>query len=227
MNDKITPSLNQPPAQTPAASAEGLSRRRLVRAGLASAPVLAALQSNSVLAGGRSGGNCIRPSAFSSLTMAMEKGHASRAPRGAEGAKCKSPSDWKRQMPAGWADVKFIGGPGKSEKNKVGTGHGNRTPFVRPPALAGNFGRGAVSRDDLTLRDILESTSQEDDAVLARYVTAAFLSLKAGGGWLTEGEIKAIWENRGVWTTGTGESWTRDKTIKFFESVFSSLSYSG
>ena len=46
------------------APASGLSRRHLVRAGLSAAPVLAALKSNTVLAGDHT---CIKPSTFSSL----------------------------------------------------------------------------------------------------------------------------------------------------------------
>ena len=50
----------------PAQKMEGISRRQLVRAGLSVAPVVAALKSNTVLAGGARG-NGVTASAFASL----------------------------------------------------------------------------------------------------------------------------------------------------------------
>lgn len=51
-------------------AADGVSRRRLLRAGLAVAPVAAALHSTPVLATG--GGSCIRPSSYASLNRGAD-----------------------------------------------------------------------------------------------------------------------------------------------------------
>ena len=91
MNDKITPPINAPEPTAPA-KAGGLSRRNLVRAGLTAAPVLAAMHSNTVLAGGGDH-SCVRPSSFSSLIRANMTVSSGRNIR--SDYQCKSHGYWK------------------------------------------------------------------------------------------------------------------------------------
>ena len=94
MNEKTTPTSNLPEsAATPAA---GLNRRRLVRAGLTAAPVMAALHSNTVLAGG-SGHSCVRPSSFSSLTAVFMP----------SGTKMRVRTNSSHGMPLTWLTITY------------------------------------------------------------------------------------------------------------------------
>src|SRR5690606_18033846 len=79
-------------AQASRPAAPGLSRRHLVRAGLSAAPVMAALKSNTVLAGDHS---CIKPSTFSSLRAAqMKVSHRRELKTDYE---CQSHGYWKKR----------------------------------------------------------------------------------------------------------------------------------
>jgi hypothetical protein len=245
MTDKKTElmSPNDTPAATPDA---GLSRRRLVRAGLSAAPVMAALQSNSVLAGGGSGGNCLRPSTFSSLYIGGPKALLSRDPRTGISGVCKSPKDWHHGLPNRYHKVMFLasgtlphdnkGDNGKDDKkdkkddkkdrdnNGNGGGQSNwntgegriKTPFTTKPLSS----LGNIQYEHATLLDVLKSDAHDDIAKLARYVTAAYLSNLNHEDWLQMREISAIWNGQGDWVTINGETWTLSKTLAFFEMVY-------
>lgn len=241
MTDKKTDLMG--PNDKPAAIPDtGLSRRRLVRAGLAAAPVMAALQSNSVLAGGGSGGNCLRPSTFSSLYIGGPKALLSRDPRAGIGGVCKTPRHWSNGVPHHYRNVMFLatgtlprdnkGGNGKDDKkdkkdhgnNGNGGGQGNwntgesriKTPFTtNPSSLLGN-----MQYEHATLLDVLKSDADDNIAKLARYVTAAYLSHVTHEDWLQMREISAIWNGQGDWVTINGETWTLRKTLAFFEMVY-------
>jgi len=198
MNDKSTPSTNQ----TPAKASNGLSRRRLVRAGLASAPVLAALKSNSVLAGG-SEHTCIRPSSFSSLKLAemtVSKGRVIR-----DDFECKSHGYWKNHngnLTSTFKQTLFL--------------DSSVTGFIENPG-------GAFTGK--TLHDVLDMGGNRNNKALARHVVAAFLSAKSVGNdservLLTVSQCQAIWNGQGNWSPFAGANWTLVDTMNYFDKVF-------
>lgn len=190
---------------TPASSApsqagdRGLSRRRLVRAGLAATPVMAALKSNTVLAGEHS---CIRPSSFSSLTAAHMK--LSRGREINANYQCQSHGYWKNHengLPAGFKSQLF---------------------------LASGLGFTANPQNrytKLSFQDVLELPGHVPGAALARHVAAAYLSAASvqddpGRVLLTRSQCNAIWNGQGFWSPFAGANWTPDQTMHYFETVF-------
>jgi hypothetical protein len=177
----------------------GLSRRRLVRAGLAATPVLAALKSNTVLAGEHS---CIRPSSFSSLTAAHMK--LSRGREINASYQCQGQDYWKSSeagLPTGFKNELF---------------------------LADGFGFLANPQNrytKLTLQQVLELNGNAHQAALARHVVAAFLSAVSvqddpGRVLLTRSQLNAIWNGQGHWSPFAGAIWSPDQTMHYFETVF-------
>lgn len=198
MNDKTTPSTNQTPAQ----ASSGLSRRRLVRAGLASAPVLAALKSNTVLAGGGDH-TCIRPSSFSSLKLAemtVSKGRVIR-----DDFECKSHGYWKNHngnLTSTFKQTLFL--------------DSSVTGFIENPG-------GAFTGK--TLQNVLDMGGNRNNTALARHVVAAFLSAKSVGNdservLLTVSQCQAIWNGQGNWSPFAGANWTLVETMNYFDKVF-------
>ncbi|MDO9505013.1 hypothetical protein [Hydrogenophaga sp.] len=204
MNDKTTPPSN--PAETVVSAAAGLTRRRLVRAGLTAAPVMAALQSNTVLAGGSKGfgHGCIRPSTFSSLKAANWTISQGRDIKG--NFVCRPYSHWKNNFPHKFKNVYFL-----SEVTKC-----NRDP--RPYDNRKTYKK-------LKMRDVFELRDDDTDARLARYVLAAFLSADAAGAgsdnvWLTKRQCHEIWNGRGNWKPFAGATWDLNQTMNYFEVIF-------
>ena len=198
MNDNTTPPSNP---QQAAASATGLSRRRLVRAGLAAAPVMAALHSNTVLAGGGDH-SCIRPSSFSSLKLAQMTVSRGRVVR--DDFECKSHGYWKNNngnLRDGYKQTKFIS---------------SDTGFSTNPGGAFN---------GKTLQQVLDMRGNENNTALARHVVAAFLSAKSAGNdfdrvLLSVAQCQAIWNGQGNWSPFAGTNWTLDQTMEYFKKVF-------
>lgn len=203
MNETERP--NPTTSDDPAAH-HGLSRRRLVRAGLSAAPVMAVLKSNTVLAGG-SGHSCVRPSSFSSLTasdMQLSRGRIIK-----DDYSCASHGFWKNNKSKDWWDYKtktpFLGG---------------ETGFTTSPNS---------SFSKLTLQAALELKGNQDSEALARHVTAAFLSAVAVGNdpdrvMLSKSQCAQIWNGQGFWSPFAGAHWTYDDTMNYFEAVYGWLS---
>lgn len=203
MNDKNTPS-NSPP-QTDETAA-GLTRRRLVRAGLTAAPVMAALHSNTVLAGGDH--SCIRPSSFSSLKAAFARGN--RLSRGREmrdDFECKSHGYWKN-------------------KNGNLTSNFKNRSFLSsaesPTGFTANPGEAFTGK---SLQQVLDMTGNANNKALARHVVAAYLSAISVGNdpdrvLLTVSQCAAIWNGQGNWAPFSGANWTLQDTMDYFEMVF-------
>lgn len=198
MTEPQAPQKSAVPPQASAADA-GLSRRRLVRAGLAATPVLAALKSNTVLAGDHS---CIRPSSFSSLTAAQMK--LSRGREMQADYRCHSHGYWKSSdagLPPG---------------------------FKNQPFLASGLGFTANPQQkysSLTFQQVLELKGNGHNAALARHVVAAYLSAVSvqddpGLVLLTRNQCNEIWNGQGVWTPFAGATWTLDQTLGYFDTVF-------
>lgn len=202
LSHAMNKSTHQAPATPPAATASsdaGLSRRRLVRAGLAATPVLAALKSNTVLAGEHS---CIRPSSFSSLTAAHMK--ISRGREINASYQCQGQDHWKTSeagLPPGFKNERF---------------------------LTGGFGFVANPHNrytTLTLQQVLDLNGNAHEAALARHVVAAFLSAVSvqddpGRVLLTRSQLNAIWNGQGHWSPFAGAVWTPEQTLHYFETVF-------
>lgn len=177
----------------------GVSRRRLMRAGMAAAPVLAALKSNTVLAGGNS---CVRPSAFSSLTAAHMKVSRGRVIQ--KDFACAPPEHWRhsdRGLPP-----KF-----KAE-----------TPFI---SSATGFSANRQHYQKMSLQQVLESSGTQNHEKLARYVTAAFLSAMSVGNTpsfvlLSRRQCQEIWNRQGHWSPFAGANWTMPQTLAYFEKIF-------
>ena len=191
------PSTEQPVAKPASAAAAGIARRRLLRAGLAAAPVVAALKSNTVLAGGN---GCVRPSAFASMA------HPNWALSGrtiSNNYACASPDDWKSSkvdLPKQFKQSDFISA---------------ETGFVT------NTGGKYTQK---SLQQVLAMNPTSDDEKLARYVTAALLSAASVGNnpgrvLLTTGQCREIWNRQGSWEPFGGANWTMTQTLHYFETV--------
>lgn len=185
------------PSQQPAS---GVSRRRLVRAGLSAAPVMAALKSNSVLAGDHT---CIRPSSFSSLAAAHMKVSQGRAIK--TDYECKSHGYWKNSD-AGLA-TKF-----KETTKFIST----TTGFTRDP---GNV------YAKMSIQEVLDQGGNRNNAALARHVAAAFLTATAFNNdstrvLLTKSQCRAIWNGQGVWSPFAGTTWTLSQTMAYFDMIY-------
>lgn len=187
-------------SQSTPSSSSGVSRRRLVRAGLSAAPVMAALKSNSVLAGDHT---CIRPSSFSSLSAAQMKVSQGRAIK--TDFECKSHGYWKNNN-AGLATnfketTKFLS---------------TSTGFTQDP---GNV------YSKLTIQQVLDQGGNRNNAALARHVAAAFLTATAFNNdstrvLLTKTQCRAIWNGQGVWSPFAGTTWTLAQTLAYFDAIY-------
>ena len=200
MNDKITPPIDAPEPTAPAKAA-GLNRRRLVGAGLTAAPVLAALHSNTVLAG-VGDHSCIRPSSFSSFILANMKVSSGRHIR--DDYECKSHGYWKNNdgnLTATYKQTKFLS---------------PQTGFSANPG-------GAFTNK--TLQDVLDMGGNANTTALARHVVAAFLSAISVGDdpnrvLLSVAQCRAIWNGGGFWSPFAGANWTLTDTLNYFNKVF-------
>jgi hypothetical protein len=196
----LNPHTPADPGRSAGASAPGVSRRRLVRAGLSAAPVMAALKSNTVLAGDHS---CIKPSTFSSLRAAQMQVSARRELK--TDYECQSHGYWKNRdtgLPSGYkTSTLFI---------SVDTG------FTANPS---NLYTGK------TLQQVLEMGGNQGNAALARHVVAAFLTAQAYKDdptrvMLTTSQCRTIWNSGGQWSPFAGASWTLNDTMGYFETVY-------
>lgn len=216
MNDRNT--LPPESNETAGASSEaaGVSRRRLINAGLSAAPVLAALHSETVLAGG--GGSqgvtgCVRPSTFSSLKAANWK--VSRNTSIPKNLVCTPPKNWKGNVSSKFKNTLFL------DKNKLVTG------FTRKPAGTVTVGRDKKGYDQLTFTDVFNVADSSNDAQLARCVAAAFLSADGASFdrvWLTKDQCKQIWNGNGNWTPFGTTRWTLADTLAYFKVIFNTSS---
>jgi hypothetical protein len=191
------PRTTEPAAAPVGAAAAGVARRRLLRAGLAAAPVMAALKSNTVLAGGN---GCVRPSAFASMAN----------PNWALSGRtinndyvCASPDHWKSSK------------AGLPKKFKKADFISEDTGFVTNPG-------GRYTKK--SLQQVLNMNPSSDEEKLARYVTAALLSAASvsndpGRVLLTAFQCREIWNEQGNWSPFGGADWTMKKTLHYFETV--------
>lgn len=178
----------------------GLSRRQLVRAGLSAAPVMAALKSNTVLAGDHS---CVKPSTFSSLRAAHMKVSVQREIK--TDYECRSHGYWKRH------DV----GLEKNYKSKTKF-ISHETGFVTNPGSAFT---------NKSLQQVLDMGGNQYNTALARHVVAAYLTAVAHRDdpyavMLTRAQCRQIWNGQGVWQPFAGATWTLSQTMAYFDTVY-------
>lgn len=178
----------------------GVSRRQLVRAGLSAAPVVAALKSNTVLAGTGGGavGNAIAPSAFASLQA--NQGRVSQSSR---------KTNYEVRTPAQW--LSSLSEKRKKEKVKKTCGI--------DPTLGGKFGPG------VDLETVLTNQDRDSVGTLACYVVASSLTAQQFADnrdvlALTTAQCKAIWRGQGVWKPFAGAQWGYAQTIAYFETIY-------
>jgi hypothetical protein len=181
-------------------------RRRLMRAGLAAAPVLMALKSRSVLAADI----CIKPSAFASHQANTTVSHA------VEIFTCFSHGYWKNQAfpaPYGNKDASwFLDVPRGAPSGSVSAG------------FSGNPG-GAFSGK--TLQQILNLGGSGYEA-LARHTVATFLTAVQYGDnpqtvLLTQAQCRTLWMNLtggGTWSPFTGADWNLQQTLDYFAYIY-------
>lgn len=188
------------------------SRRRLMRAGLAAAPVVMTLKSRSVLA--TTDHQCIKPSAFSSLRAAHMQ--LSRAPR--NDYTCYSHGYWKtHDHPPPYTNKAasyFIAPP-------------NGTPSGANVAIAGFAPAYGDIKKGTTLQQVLDMGNGGYYA-LARHLVGTFLTAVANGDnlslvLLTTGDCRLIWSTLvggGRWSPFTGANWDLNDTLAYFDYVY-------
>lgn len=186
----------------------GLARRRLIRAGLAAAPVMFGLTSQSALANDI----CIKPSAFSSLKAANMK--LSHKPN--QGWTCFSHGYWKNQAhPAPYSD-------------KLKSYFLTPIPSGAPSGAvtAGFSANPANAYMGMTLQQVLELNGNATQTqAFARHVVGTFLTAVANGDdptkvLLTTWQCKQIWDNQGNWSPVAGQTWTMANWLEYFDYVY-------
>ena len=200
---KETETTSTTSGAVPDGHAHGVSRRQIVRAGLSAAPVVAALKSNTVLAGAVGGGqgNGVTTSAFASLQA--NQGRVSNA-RYKTDCIVRTPAEWKLKQ-------------SEFKKKKF-----HECGFVANPE--GRFGRR------VSLGDVLGYEGHDRDTVLARYVVASYLTALEFHDdrdvlALSTSQCNAIWSGRGNWSPFAGVQWDYAQTIAYFETIYSARRY--
>ena len=206
-NKSVPPPSEGPNTDHRPVDAEGMSRRRLVRAGLSAAPVVLALKSNSVLASG--GHICVKPSTFASLGgAAINRPNASQAPRINRGYTCYSHGYWKNNS-AGLDPSNF-----KTITNFISA----TTGFQANPG-------GAFTGK--TLQQVLEMGGNANNTALARHLTAAYLTARVypGSALLSVGECQQIWNSpNNSWSPVPGDNtWNTQKWMDYFNFVLDGI----
>lgn len=188
--------------------AEGVSRRRLIRAGLSAAPVVAVLKSNSVLAGG-TGTQCVKPSAFASLKNANF--NHSRWDENNMNCSCVRPQDWCTR------DYSC-----KHQKLSEHKLHNKDRVHIK--CWSNSL---LIDNPDLTFHEVFGRNDLAGDKDFARHVAACYANAVQFGDSnspLSKGECLAIWRTAGDgWTPASGgKSWSRADTDRFFRILFPS-----
>jgi hypothetical protein len=182
------------------------SRRKLVRAGLAAAPVVAAFKTNMVLATPRGTNVTVRASAHASLVTTG----GSVAPNAQTTGLFIPMSECEREQ--GCDDLLF--GPSIYNRGtKVGCGF-DRTPS---PDIARK-----------TLKQVFKIDPRSDMERLAQYLAAGYLSAKRYGmeSYISEKRCKEIWRQYGEWEPTAGVLWGMPQTLDYFKRVYSGTGFS-
>jgi hypothetical protein len=214
-NSEIQGPVNiQSPVAASSPADAGLARRKLIRAGLAGAPVLLGLKSQSALATGSTRGEHCKPSVWSSLKGA--KGCRSSHVVDTGPVNCNHHTYWAGsthsdcgkkfhhhatlpKVPFGGSDCNTTGKPVPSLKE----------------VCRGYYGSNTGDR---------VANDSNDKGKLAKHCAAMYLNVTVDRKCpITEQDIHNIWngcKDGGTWTPGHGGSaWTRTDCIEYFEYV--------
>lgn len=182
------------------------SRRKLVRAGLAAAPVVAAFKSNMVLAGTGGTNVTVRASSFASFSTTG----GSVAPNAQTTGSFIPMKECETQQ--GCDDLLF--GPTiYGRHTKPGCG------FEITPS------RTIAAK---TLRQVFKMDARSNTERLAQYVAAGYLSAQRYGSnsYISEKRCKEIWRQGGEWEPTAGVTWGMRQTLEYFDNVYSGTGFS-
>ena len=207
-----------------AAVSAGIARRKLIRAGLAAAPVMLALKSQSALAGGT--GQHLNCSVWASLSAAKGcmKSHAP-APK----STCDGYDKWKSKDTRSFPKCGYkFHNDGKSTTQNV--------PFDGNEFRDSN-GYSYSYHDLKMVCGGLDSKGKSftgglnaEKQLLAKHCAAMVLNCSVGNSPLTETQVKSIWnscKDGGTWTLPGGGTWTRTQCNDYFNYVCQGIEPSG
>jgi len=202
MSDKFEE--DAPSSTVVIAVSTGIARRKLIRAGLAAAPVMLALKSQSALATGT--GHCM-PSVWASF-KASPRTCLSHGVNVAGGT-CNSHVYWKNQT----TYPGFCGDPTQTRFHS--TSGKTCPPFAQTT--------GSTFKNK-SLKEICNLTGTDATTKLARHCTAMFLNYKSNSGSpIDTNTCQTIWMNcssGGTYTPVTGaKPWTIDQCNDYFDFV--------
>ena len=182
------------------------SRRKLVRAGLAAAPVVAAFKTNMVLATPRAGNVTVMASSFASVTTTG----GSVAPNAQTTGLFLPMSECEKHPDCN--DLLF-GRTGCDRSHRRGCGF----EMMPSPRIAKK-----------TLKQVFKMNERSDMKRLAQYLAAGYLSAKRYGSdsYISEQRCKDIWRNYGSWEPTAGVRWSLSDTCDYFERVYSGTGFS-
>lgn len=193
------------------AASAGIARRKLIRAGLAAAPVMLALKSQSALATGTV--DHLHCSVWASLSAAKGcmKSHAP-----APGKTCLSYDDWKYKDTSSFPKCghKFhddgvswtpkVPFTGSHFRDSSGI-HNLKMVCAGKNSWGGDFSTGNYERD-----------------LLGKHCAAMYLNCSVGNSPLLESHIKSMWDSckdGGNWTLPSGGTWSRKQCNEYFNYI--------
>ena len=173
---------------------DGVRRRRLLKGGLAVAPILMTLASRPAL-----GQACATPSAFGSVT------HASHPHTNHIACSGRQPEYWANnttEWPSGYLAV---------------AASGNEATLFHTPFPGNQF-------PAKTLLDILQTSDVAGDAFVARYLVAALFNASLGSTpVLTESAVQNIWleyVSNGYFEPTASVQWFAEQIVDYVQSTF-------
>jgi hypothetical protein len=204
------------------AASAGIARRKLIRAGLAAAPVMLALKSQSALAGGS--GQHLNCSVWASLSAAKgcTKSHAP-APK----STCNGYDKWKDVSTTSFTKcgAKF-NYDSNSADNVPFDGYEFRDTYDRRTTYHNlKMVCGGVDSKGRTFSGVTG-----DKQLLAKHCAAMILNCSVGNSPLTESQVKSIWsscKDGGTWTLPSGGTWTRTQCNDYFNYICLGIEPSG
>lgn len=181
-------------------------RRKLVRAGLAAAPVVAAFKTNMVLAQTTGGNTTVRASSFASVTTTG----GSVAPMAQTTGLFIPMDECKKQKDCD----KLLFGPSGCDNSAK---HGCGFDVAPSPKIA-----------QKTLSQLFKVKADANMERLAQYLAAGYLSAKKYGSdsYISEDRCKDIWRNYGSWEPTVGIRWDLAATCDYFARVYEGTGFS-
>ena len=181
-------------------------RRKLVRAGLAAAPVVAAFKTEMVLAHSASGNVAVMASSFASATTTG----GSVSPN-AKTTGLYIPMDQCKTQSG--CDELLFGTDRCDGTGKRGCGF---APEIN------------VKLAKKTLTKLFNMSPDNDTERLAQYLAAGYLSARKYGSdsYISEQRCKEIWQKHGRWSPTAGVHWDLADTCDYFQRVYTGTGFS-